>query len=66
MKITDEIIIKALTKDGITRNGLSGFIIKLDDSPYGRLHQYKPNGKYYGSYELTLADLQSDEWENVR
>ena len=66
MKITDEIIIKALTKDGATRDGLCGFIIKLDDSPYGRLHQYKPNGKYYGSYELTLADLQSDEWENVR
>ena len=66
MKITDEIIIKALTRDGITRNGLSGFVIKLDDSPYGRLHQYKPNGTYYGSYELTIADLQSDEWVSVR
>ena len=65
MKITDEQMMKALTEGGITRNGLCGFVIKTDVNSFGRFHQYKPNGEYYGSYELTLADLQSDKWESV-
>lgn len=66
MKITDVEIITALRADkSITRCGLSGFVVKTLDSIYGRFHQFKPNGQYFGSYELCLADLASDDWEVV-
>lgn len=64
MKLTDTEIVTALKEGkGITRYGLSGFIVKTTDSAYGRFHQYKPNGQYFGSYELCLADIEADDWK---